>query len=648
MNGIIKLVLSLSLSGSILAMIIFAAKPFIKHRISKAIQYYLWIIVLFRLLLPFSFEQSLMNKAFYGEKVSLEISSKGSAPEIAVINEGAAAIQSNDKENFTEVLNKASIYDLRTILILINSYSVQLWLIGAIIVFGINLSGYARFLRCIERSNKPATLEENRLLSALFRGRMDVRLARNRLIKTPMLIGLRKPCILIPDENFDEKQLKNILLHELTHFRRFDIAVKWVTIAAASIHWFNPLMYFIKREINHACELACDEAVIKSLNSKEKQAYGETLISIAADNKCPSGLFGATMAEDKNKLKDRLVSIMKYSGKSKFAVGISIFILSLVMAGSICLGAGVGHKRQPERLSAASYNLTEISKYKTPYIGNNSKVSAIANLMPAPNSYYRQRYISMDTDERPYKLKVYYESKYGTSDDSKGYTIDPFSSDFSIMQKNALVLFCMIGNLEEATFYFRDSNSDGKLVEEAYTSAFTFTKASIEESFGSISDIEKNIKLLEKALLSDKAYKQSLEASKGNFTALDKLPKHYNAPVSLSNGDVVFYKGETYNSQKLTAFYESFKKRKADTKEMQRITTYAKGNDALIYDIIIDGLEVKLLVDYTRSEPGTASNNELNEYKIADITKNEKEDSISYSIVTADNKGMFTFSVYDK
>lgn len=648
MNGIIKLVLSLSLSGSILAMIIFAAKPFIKHRISKAIQYYLWIIVLFRLLLPFSFEQSLMNKAFYGEKVSLEISSKGSAPEIAVINEGAAAIQSNDKENFTEVLNKASIYDLRTILILINSYSVQLWLIGAIIVFGINLSGYARFLRCIERSNKPATLEENRLLSALFRGRMDVRLARNRLIKTPMLIGLRKPCILIPDENFDEKQLKNILLHELTHFRRFDIAVKWVTIAAASIHWFNPLMYFIKREINHACELACDEAVIKSLNSKEKQAYGETLISIAADNKCPSGLFGATMAEDKNKLKDRLVSIMKYSGKSKFAVGISIFILSLVMAGSICLGAGVGHKRQPERLSAASYNLTEISKYKTPYIGNNSKVSAIANLMPAPNSYYRQRYISMDTDERPYKLKVYYESKYGTSDDSKGYTIDPFSSDFSIMQKNALVLFCMIGNLEEATFYFRDSNSDGKLVEEAYTSAFTFTKASIEESFGSISDIEKNIKLLEKALLSDKAYKQSLEASKGNFTALDKLPKHYNAPVSLSNGDVVFYKGETYNSQKLTAFYESFKKRKADTKEMQRITTYAKGNDALIYDIIIDGLEVKLLVDYTRSEPGTASNNELNEYKIADITKAEKEGSISYSIVAADNKGMFTFSVYDE
>ena len=104
-----------------------------------------------------------------------------------------------------------------------------------------------------------------------------------------MLIGIVRPYIIIPDINFNEKQLKNILLHEIVHLKRFDIAVKWLTMIASSIHWFNPLMYFIKKEINTSCELACDEAVIKNLSPSEKQAYGDTLISVVAENKYPTG-----------------------------------------------------------------------------------------------------------------------------------------------------------------------------------------------------------------------------------------------------------------------------------------------------------------------------------------------------------------------
>jgi beta-lactamase regulating signal transducer with metallopeptidase domain len=110
-----------------------------------------------------------------------------------------------------------------------------------------------------------------------------------------MLIGILRPCIVIPDINFNERQLKYILLHEITHLRRLDIAVKWLTMIVTSIHWFNPLMYFIKREINHACELACDEAVIKDLNPTEKQAYGDTLISVVAEHKYPIGVLQATI-----------------------------------------------------------------------------------------------------------------------------------------------------------------------------------------------------------------------------------------------------------------------------------------------------------------------------------------------------------------
>ena len=44
-------------------------------------------------------------------------------------------------------------------------------------------------------------------------------------------------------------------------------------------------MYFMKKEINNACELACDEAVIRNLNTSEKQAYGDTLISVVFESK---------------------------------------------------------------------------------------------------------------------------------------------------------------------------------------------------------------------------------------------------------------------------------------------------------------------------------------------------------------------------
>ena len=76
-NETVKLLLSLSLSGSILAVLIFAIKPFIKNKLSKSIQYYIWIVVLLRLILPFSFETSIMNELFYSNQAPVVVTSQG-------------------------------------------------------------------------------------------------------------------------------------------------------------------------------------------------------------------------------------------------------------------------------------------------------------------------------------------------------------------------------------------------------------------------------------------------------------------------------------------------------------------------------------------------------------------------------------------
>ena len=318
MYEIVKLLISLSLSGSIIAVLIFAVKPFIKLKLSKSIQYYIWIVVLLRLILPFSFETSIMNELFYGNQTPVATTSKGEVQPVASVNKNISKsnLLPNDQDNVVNVDYNVDMQS-RYFQDSFKRYSLYLWLLGVLIALTVNLTGYARFLKYLNGSNISATNSENEMLVSLLNGRRNVRLARNRFLNTPMLIGIVRPHIIIPDINFNETQLKNILLHEIVHLKRFDIAVKWLTMIASTIHWFNPLMYFIKKEINNCCELACDEGVIKNLSDTEKQDYGDTLISVVAQHKYPTQILQVTMCEEKKGLKERLVAIMNHTRKSK-------------------------------------------------------------------------------------------------------------------------------------------------------------------------------------------------------------------------------------------------------------------------------------------------------------------------------------------
>ena len=304
-----------------------------------------------------------MNDVFYSSKTPLEVSSQGTVQPMAGTSENI--INSSILPNVRENATNGDVDHSRYFRDLFNQYALYLWLLGIIIALAINLTGYARFSKHLKQANKPATDEENRILAALLNGRNNIRLVRNRFVTTPMLIGILKPYIIIPDINFDGEQLKNILLHEISHLRRFDVAVKWLTMIATSIHWFNPLMYFIKKEINHACELACDEAVIKDFNPAEKQAYGDTLISVVAEHKYPIGVLQATMSEEKETLKERLVAIMQHNKKSKIIILMSLVLLIAVISGAVVLGASIGKtnadiKKDQKAVYDLNFNTTDV------------------------------------------------------------------------------------------------------------------------------------------------------------------------------------------------------------------------------------------------------------------------------------------------
>ncbi|SFM30534.1 Signal transducer regulating beta-lactamase production, contains metallopeptidase domain [Paenibacillus sp. 1_12] len=518
MNEMIKLLLSLSLSGAILAVVLFALKPLVKQRLSKTIQYYIWIIVLIRLLFPISFEASVMNELFYGDEVSEKIIVDLKTPLVTDPDQGGSLSRilpyMGVKANVARGVYNLDSDHRRYFQDLVNPYLISIWLIGVIIALSINLVGYARFISSLQRGNIPATNLDEGLLAKLLGGRGRIGLFRNRYISTPMLIGIVRPRIIIPDIPYSEKQLANILRHEIVHFRRKDIGVKWLMVMATAIHWFNPFIYMIKKEINHACELACDEAVIRNMSPAEKQDYGDTLISVASDSKYPTGVLQATMYEEKQTLKERLVAIMKHNKRSKSITVLSWVLLVCVVGGAIYLGPGTGtaggkdalpklpisERKLGDTAGASMYDLVEISRFKTLYIGNHMKVGGIAGRLPVPDESFVHQYISLETSERPYKLTIYHELPPGVGYDGV-WPIETLDASFErVLSSNALVAFSMVDNMDEITFAYRNSQSTGVLDMSKYDSRFSFSRGAFEKEYGDLTVLGQNIERLREVL----------------------------------------------------------------------------------------------------------------------------------------------------
>ena len=54
MSEFMKIVLSLSISGALLMLVVLGLKQIYKNKFSKRWQYYIWIIVVLRFLIPFT------------------------------------------------------------------------------------------------------------------------------------------------------------------------------------------------------------------------------------------------------------------------------------------------------------------------------------------------------------------------------------------------------------------------------------------------------------------------------------------------------------------------------------------------------------------------------------------------------------------
>ena len=339
-----RILLSLTLSGSAMALLLLALRYVFLRRMPSTVYYYAWLLVLLRFILPLPglvpFPQAEREQAPpvtvsrplpQGQQNTQSLSPaniEGFIPVTAVTPE---APESAPETRPVPAKAAGNNY--------VNFKSPEFWLciwaVGTTLSFAMYLAGYMLFTLRVRRSLSAATPDDRRVYRSLP-GKKPT-LCRCAAYSTPLMFGVFRPLITLPEQAYEEEVLLNILRHELTHCRRRDTLYKWFSLAVLCTQWFNPLSYLIRREIDRACELSCDETLLRSMDRADRQSYGETLLKMAAAGALPAGVAATTFSTEKRNLKERLEQIMNYKRN-----GARLLAAVLTLALMLGLGAAAG------------------------------------------------------------------------------------------------------------------------------------------------------------------------------------------------------------------------------------------------------------------------------------------------------------------
>ena len=382
MNPLLSMLLGLSLSGTLMALVLMLLRRLLGARLPSAFYYYAWLLVLLRFVLPLpglmpglarpaaapiptpavsavSFEGAARSYSddFYHAGAGMVAEEPMLSP-VPVVNPLPAG---ESAETAVPSLAAQRLFDLGQALRSARFW-LSVWGIGAVLSALWYVGGYVRFRRELLATAKPAR-PEDLAVYALVTDEPCPRLLRSRAVHTPMLLGVLRPVILLPDKDFSPTMLQGILAHEMTHCRRGDVLFKWFAVLVSILHWFNPVTLLFRSELDRACELACDEMLLRDMNAGEKQLYGDMLLSLAADRRMPRSVVATSFAVEKRNLKERLVQIMTYKKRGRAALCLALAAMLLLSA----CGAVVGPRgAQSSQTVAAAAIPTAAPREETP------------------------------------------------------------------------------------------------------------------------------------------------------------------------------------------------------------------------------------------------------------------------------------------
>ena len=220
LQDIFKAILVTSFIGTALTLVLTLIKPITKRWFTSSWHYYMWLVVLVVMLLPIRISLPNNSHPVPALEINSQISDKkesGDAYEPIQVTKQDLELNSDKEGNtYNRIENlKIFAYDKLNIVSFV-------WFVIMIALFFSKLIGYMIFLIKLRKYSDIISCPE----LMRFTNKKIVARTSDR-ISSPLMIGLFKPTLLLPETEMTPEQLDNVLAHEMTHFRRKDILYKW-------------------------------------------------------------------------------------------------------------------------------------------------------------------------------------------------------------------------------------------------------------------------------------------------------------------------------------------------------------------------------------------------------------------------------------
>ncbi len=333
--------------ASVLVVFIFAVDFLLRKHIWPQVRYTLWLLVLVKLILPptFSLSTSIVSQArIQADRTAVQLRTtnipadvaSGPSLEITPSTMGAGikpvpyrndtmsseAVKPPVQTSSSNVLRSTGQVKLHW-----KACAMALWLAGAA---ALGLWATIRF-RKLRQLHTGKSYEMNlpkwfgpllQETAKKLRLRKVPEIALSRHIVSPAVFGTFRPVLVLPANtisHLSQNRTEHILLHELAHIKRGDLKVNTFYMLLQIVYWFNPLLWLLRRRVQHLRELCCDATVAGILRDKTTD-YRETILQnakwlLAGPARSGIGLLG--LAEDSHNLLVRLNWLEKKTWKHR-------------------------------------------------------------------------------------------------------------------------------------------------------------------------------------------------------------------------------------------------------------------------------------------------------------------------------------------
>jgi len=215
-------------------------------------------------------------------------------------------------------------------------FLLALWIMGAIVFIVISTKKYLQYRNIVLHNAKSVT-DIN----------CKIPIVVGVTAHTPMLMGVVRPVIVLPNMHLTDEELEMVLAHEMVHYRRKDLFVKLLMLVANAMHWFNPAVYALNQQLNTACELSCDEKVVSEMDTQNRRFYGETILQVLQHSTIQRSLvdnvvFATNLCNSKKNFKRRLISMMNTKKMKKSIVALALATGLLVVGGGFAISNMIG------------------------------------------------------------------------------------------------------------------------------------------------------------------------------------------------------------------------------------------------------------------------------------------------------------------